>query len=149
MVSAFARYLPTNIQSSSIAIHQIEMPRFVQSLAAMHLSCTNLMQPRPTTLSRPLRLLDVLPTEARPKFDTAVKISAMTLDGAVFTWQDNRVLHLTMPIRRINYIAVQSYRAMCGSRQARARFSSCFHSWTATQLPNRARLLLPCIAVSG
>jgi hypothetical protein len=81
------------------------------------------MQLRLITLSRPLRLLEVLPIEARPKLDTADKHRAMTLDGAVFTWQDNRVPHLTMPIRRINYIAVQSYQAVRGSRQARARFS--------------------------
>ena len=115
------------------------MPRFVQFLVAMHLSCTNPMQPRLITLSRPLRLLEVLPIEARPKLDTADKHRAMTLDGAVFTWQDNRVPHLTMPIRRINYIAVQSYQAIRGSRQARTRFSSFLipHQWTAAQLPNR------------
>jgi hypothetical protein len=84
------------------------------------------MQPRLITLSQPLRLLEVLPNEARPKLDTADKHRAMTLDGAVFTWQSNRVSHSTMPIRRINYIAIQSYQAIRGSRQARARFSSCF-----------------------
>lgn len=107
------------------------------------------MQLRLITLSRPLRLLEVLPIEARPKLDTADKHRAMTLDGAVFTWQDNRVPHLTMPIRRINYIAVQSYQAVRGSRQARARFSSCFHSWMEAQLPKRVRLLLHHIAISG
>jgi hypothetical protein len=91
----------------------------------------------------------MLPIEARQKVDTADKHRAMTLNGAVFTWQGNRVPHLTMPIRRINYIAVRSYQAIRGSRQARARFSSCFHSWTAAQLPKRVGLLLHHIAVSG